>query len=887
MFWLFHQLINRQYPSIFAIARQRFVIEMRLQVLTFLFGLLYTLIAREALDAADNSPPSSSTFLLPHRFFVVTVIDLSNNEIVRDALTLFRSIRLFGGSFNNATFVAYLTGDDAYCDWKHNYLLQELSDLGIKYDFTDSVRAPLPKTLNKFYAFFKFDSSVYDYFVWLDADVVVLSDPMPRLKAHRSPGQIQCVPDPYNYLENVPNLNSSKLFWNHKMGELFLDGNRDFYPSGICNTGILIFDRLSLPRFVAEIDGTFNDIFNLTTKKTDRFLDSAVFTSIVNKLEIEIEYKSYELNFLSFLEIEIRDAVGNDMDLVFVHMIATSSFYCFRDSDSKCRCTYENPLTPDDSIIREKLFKILMDPAVCPVLLGERPPPAFVRHIPEKSVHARALIDDDGSKTHYDGVRFDATIARSERVSVRAPCVIPWPPAGVVCLHGEEKVNLPLRIHCFPDEREVDLSNFDMLDSKVTMVADYDLNLTSWLVTADSIATYESILFSTDSLALDQVSTYFSGASLYVDLPQREYHVSSPYFNEFKQQGISPVAIMLTAKSAYATQNVSVNFSTVDERFTPHSVVRLQHSIVTGRKRLILESHLKIVPYLKRWARGAVGVVFCCDTTSGLLAVESLIKSWPGDRLIMYVTNHPAVATNMSVNWEDWRSHLESLCTARLHRYSESNGSIPLLRCFIVASGGALRYDHVHKKSKRLFSDLAIRQLDLSFIYFDTFQSHRDYLHLLNYVLHASRPGTVVFGTRYASHNSPYALSYCCYHQLSKASSAQKCLARCPTDIKLLVDSAAYTARFTPLVTFDEEASPFDDAGSNVACKAFRKWQLNSFDSGVRSTVKESAVSMSQALNLQNPTVAESNFSVSVEDCAPAWYIHVAADSVDRMWGYI
>jgi hypothetical protein len=821
---------------------------------------------------------------------VATVVDLSNDEIVRDALTLFRSIRLFGGSFNNATFVAYITGGEIYADWKHRNLLQELSDLGIKYDFTDSVRDPIPKTLNKFYAFFKFDSSMYDYFVWLDADVLVLGDPMPRLKYHRSPGQIQCVPDPYNYLENVPNLNGSKLFWNHKMGEQFLDGNRNFFPYGICNTGILIFDRMSLPRFVAEIDGTFNEILKLTSRKSDRFLDSAVFTSIVNKLEIEIIYQSYELNFMSFLEEEIRDAVGDDIDMIFVHMIATSTFYCFRNSESKCRCLYENPLTPADSILREKLFEILMDPALCPVLIGEIPPPAFRRHFPEKSIYARALIDDDGSGAHYDGIRFDATIAQSEHVSVRAPCIISWPPAGVVCMHRGEEVKLPLRIHCFPDEREIDLLNINVLDSTVTLAANYDLNLTSLLhVTPATTTTEISKFISTDSLTIDQVSSYYSEASLYVGVSQLDYRASSPHFNEFRKHGIVDVAIIFTAKSAHATANITVNFSTVDERFSPHSVVRLQHSIVTGRKSLILESHLMIASYLELWARarGAIGIVFCCDTTSGVLAVESLINSWSGDRLILYITNHPAVASNMSVHWEDWLAHIEGLCTARFNRYVQSNGSVPLLRCSITASAGAHRHGHVHKKLKRLFSDLAIRQLDLSFVYIDTFQSHRDYLDILNYVLHASRPGTVVFGTRYASHNSPYAISSCCYHQLSNASSPQKCLARCPRDIKLVVDSAAYTARITPMVTFGEEASPFEDTGSNTACKAFRKWQLTSFESGIRSTVKEPGVSVNQALNLLSPKVAESNFSVSIEDCAPVWYMHVVSESADKMWGYI
>lgn len=857
---------------------------MRFLLSIALFGLFSiqapTVISENASDSASTKPKLS-----PQRFFVATVIDLSNDEIIRDALTLFRSIRVFGGSFNNATFIAYLTGETPYADWRHSNLIEELSMLGIKYDFSDSVGPGIPKTLNKYFAFYKFDSSMYDYFVWLDADVLVLRDPMPHLQIHMTPGQIQCIPDPYNYLENVPNLNGSRLFWNHKMGEQFLDGNRDFYSYGICNTGILIFDRMSLPRFVAEIEGTFREILELTSRKSDRFLDSAVFSSIINKLEISVIFQTYEFNFMSFLEVEIREAVGDEIDMIFVHMIATSSFYCGRDTELRCFCTYENPLAPTDSILRKKLYNILMDSSICPILNGEIPPPSFPRLLPEKSPHARNLIDDDGASAHYDGLLFHATIARSDDVVVSAPCVFSWPPTGMVHLNQGEDVRLPLRIYCFADERVIDVVHDVVNQSFVTLPVNYNVNLTALLSVSPSETTVDvTSLFSVKTLTMDDISSYFSQATLFVDSKQLDYSVVSPDFNYFKSQGVVDVAIIMTAVSAHSIVNVTVNFTNVDERFSSRSVVRLQHNILTGRKSIILESHALIVPYLERWGQRSIGVIFCCDTTSGLLTVESMIKSWLGNRLIIYISNQPPLAQNATMEWSNWQSHIEDLCIAR---YNEAP-NVPLLKCSIISSPGARRHGHVDKKLKRVFSSLAIRQLDLSFVYIDTFASHRDYLHILNYVLHSSSPGAIVFGTRYVSHSSPFALPSCCYFQESNLSST-RCLAECPSDIKMVVDTAAYKARLTPMVTFREDTSPFDSTGSNLACKAFRKWQLMAHEAGILSTdnEKQPLVSIKQALRLQTPTVAEAYFAVSVTDCAPAWYIHVAAESVDRMWGYI
>jgi hypothetical protein len=52
------------------------------------------------------------TMLDPSRINIVTVVDFTSDEIVRDTLTLLRSLRLHGGLLNNATFTAYIPIED-------------------------------------------------------------------------------------------------------------------------------------------------------------------------------------------------------------------------------------------------------------------------------------------------------------------------------------------------------------------------------------------------------------------------------------------------------------------------------------------------------------------------------------------------------------------------------------------------------------------------------------------------------------------------------------------------------------------------------------------------------------------------------------------------------
>lgn len=92
----------------------------------------------------------SSNKVNPSRLLVSTVVDPTSELIIRDALTLLRSARLFGGSLNEATFMVCIPVENNAPYVDTTGLLLVLSSLDVEISFVSQTQHPLPKTLNKF-----------------------------------------------------------------------------------------------------------------------------------------------------------------------------------------------------------------------------------------------------------------------------------------------------------------------------------------------------------------------------------------------------------------------------------------------------------------------------------------------------------------------------------------------------------------------------------------------------------------------------------------------------------------------------------------------------------------------------------------------------------------
>ena len=270
----------------------------------------------------------------PTRLNVVTVIDISNKEVLRDSLTLIRSIRLFGGLLNEATVTAFIPIDDENCFFENGNhgLLKQIAYLGVEVSFFPQAIRDSAKTMNKFEAMKHLDLFRFDYLLWLDADIVVFGDPIKdgALQKHYSPGSIDCVPDFYSYLRRFPHVNTTSHVWSTSLPTWHLLGYSEIAPHGTCNTGVLFFDSTSLHRFLTILPSVIDIIDNLNPYKKDRFLDSLYFVAAVNTADIYVNTLDYHLNYMAFFEHEIQrvEESGIKNDILFAHFLANTTMYC-------------------------------------------------------------------------------------------------------------------------------------------------------------------------------------------------------------------------------------------------------------------------------------------------------------------------------------------------------------------------------------------------------------------------------------------------------------------------------------------------------------------------------------------------------------------------------
>lgn len=140
--------------------------------------------------------------------------------------------------------------------------------------------ATFARTMNKFATFRYFLDSSYSYFIWLDADIIVLADPLPQLRLHPAEGQVSCAPELYNYMTRFPVINESELVWNPRLPPFYALAERVKTSHGLCNTGVLVFDRVSIRRFAGAMDAALQELTNPDPfLLADRFFDRWADTS--------------------------------------------------------------------------------------------------------------------------------------------------------------------------------------------------------------------------------------------------------------------------------------------------------------------------------------------------------------------------------------------------------------------------------------------------------------------------------------------------------------------------------------------------------------------------------------------------------------------------------
>jgi hypothetical protein len=121
----------------------------------------------------------STHSLLPSRLFITTTIDISNEEIVREGLRLIQSIRSFAGEMNDAFLEVGVVYQERDSLLEQN-VVKSLNHLNVSIRYCQSVQRPrYSPTLNKFCSFHDIPAEKYDYFLYIDADMFIVYNPVP------------------------------------------------------------------------------------------------------------------------------------------------------------------------------------------------------------------------------------------------------------------------------------------------------------------------------------------------------------------------------------------------------------------------------------------------------------------------------------------------------------------------------------------------------------------------------------------------------------------------------------------------------------------------------------------------------------------------------------
>ena len=668
-------------------------------------------------------------FISPEELLVATVLDPSNQEVLRDSLTLIRTFRAFGGELSRATFLVCICVDLMVPFYDEGNIIRSLLDLQVEITFIDQVPHPLPKTLNKFTAFKKFDFKKFDYFLWLDADIVVFDDPMILLEKHRRFGEIKCVPDLYNYMLRFPHVKGSELVENSALSHFHLLGAGEDAPHGLCNTGVLLFDHLSLSNFLHELPIAIENLNKINKFKYDRFLDSLIFVSIVNTKNIHVHIMGFEMNYMAMFEVEILHETVTTNHIYFAHFLSNTSLYCFESiqdnneslssSSSSCGCTYHNKFIPEYSILVKQLQTMVTNHTKCQSMTG----------IKMNSIALKSLIDKTNQQ--YDSIDItlystNNTIRNNDIKEINRNYtnninemdaidddnnsnrnwILNWPLNESILYYSSNKINLLLSINR-PINNNNELMN--ELNSKEELLT-ISLIVTDIKNNSNLVANMTS---SVNILSSNHLLNF--NMELYTNIL---YSVPMTYFN------ISLELILYNEIKLKKYFIVQVFYTPL----LPSGLTKYSINPLFGIKPISLQSQLLLPTYLNNWKLNGIGLVVCCETYKGIEVVQNLLTQWDGNILIILVVSVPS---DQKMNTEKNRKKvLSDLFNLRCSQHDVH------VRCVISM-----------ESEERFASSYYSNQL--SFIYTDVFVSYHHYSLQLHLWYNALNFNGLFIGSRY------------------------------------------------------------------------------------------------------------------------------------------
>lgn len=648
--------------------------------------------------------------IVPDRVVIMTVLDPSSELIVRDTFTLIRSLRLFGGSLNLATFIAFIPINSGEALFDELDTLDKLANLHVQVQFITQTPAPRPRTLNKFSAWMQFDFSRFDYLFWLDADIFVFGDPIPSLQAvmyqNQGPVTVLCAAELYSYMRRYPHINNTEMVWNPQLANFHLVGEGEITSHGVCNTGVLFIANFFLQKFMAALPLVVQELDALNPFQADRFLDSLYFVRVIHKLGDSVQLMPYELNYMTNFEVELLDSTRT-ADAILVHHLFDTEIFCETIKEEPyCRCSYLNKNAVDAGKIVTKL-KTLITNGQCKYMIGEK----------DDELVAQFPLQQPEVLHNYENFRFKAFITE------QASCSLLWPLSNSV-IRPYLVNSFDLYLSCaYPHGLEFTSNT---------------VNISLSWIPYKVLYTFETSNVETLDVIPSKIVVYQILKSTISDkhMPTQHLIKASIKLESYTLQALKALtSVEMTVLISFQELNIvmetTIHTQVLFNKMLPRGLVAYENNFIAS-KTVSLQSQLLIPEFLNDRDLNDVGYVLCCDSSRGTSTVLNLIDHWDVNRIIIFLVNKPVLYSGTMSAFAEFmigKCRSTGLVAGRKRN------------CFVKLVGA--------KSISSLFKSIPNNSLD--FVYTDIYLGYNEYKAVLRQSFPLLKIGGVLMGSRYVT----------------------------------------------------------------------------------------------------------------------------------------
>jgi hypothetical protein len=133
----------------------------------------------------------------------------------------------------------------------------------------------------------------------------------------------------------------------------------------------MLLDSVTLPVLIESIEDVQQNPY-FESQRNDRFLDSLLLVAAVNHASIQVNYWSYDWNYMAFFLGEYSGMGMTFPQVYFGHFLWGPYFYCRISPQNVCECISGNEYQRSDDILYRSIDQqIIQNATACRFMAGE------------------------------------------------------------------------------------------------------------------------------------------------------------------------------------------------------------------------------------------------------------------------------------------------------------------------------------------------------------------------------------------------------------------------------------------------------------------------------------------------------------------------------------